>query len=329
MNDWQEFIQSQSIDPQDDEYICAADELGLLLVNGEDASSFLQNQLSNDIDLIDENCFQLSAYSTPRGRMLGIFRIVKIENGYILIMPISILPTVLQRLQMFIIRARVTLADASAHFSRFAIQSGQQSVIRNTMLPDEPGKVIQTDSLISLHLGEVNHLSRFLLLDLSIDELKSIWKTFSALLPVNDFKNWRLSEIKAGIPVIYPETSEEFVAQMSNLNLLDGINFRKGCYPGQEIIARMQYLGKLKRRMFLAQLGTDNCPEAGDDMTTQGSQVADGSGKIVDAIIDQHGQCFCLFIAQIAKTSSQKLQLLKQPEIKIQLLDLPYHIEEG
>ncbi len=328
MNDWQEFIQSQTIDPQDDEYMCDADKLGLILVNGEDASSFLQNQLSNDINLIDENSFQLSAYSTPKGRMLGIFRIVKIENGYILVMPISILPIVLQRLQMFVIQARVTLADASAHFSRFAIQSNQESVIDNIMLPREPGKVFQTDSLISLHLGEVNGLSRFLLLDLSVDEAKSIWHTFSALLPVNDFKSWRLSEIKAGIPVIYPETTEEFVAQMSNLNLLGGVNFKKGCYPGQEIVARMQYLGKLKRRMFLAQLDSNICAEAGDDLVTQGKQIADGSGKVVDAILDQHGQCFCLFIAQIAKTKAQQLQLLTQPEVKIRLLDLPYPVEE-
>ena len=329
MNDWQEFIQSQTIDQQDDEYICDADGLGLILINGEDASSFLQNQLSNDINLIDGNSFQLSAYSTPKGRMLGIFRIVKIENGYILIMPISILPAVLQRLQMFVIQTQVTLADASAHFSRFAIQSSQQTVIDNIMLPREPGKVFQTDSLISLHLGEINNLSRYLLLDLSADEAKSIWQTFNALLPVNDFKNWRLSEIKAGIPVIYPETSEEFVAQMSNLNLLGGVNFRKGCYPGQEIVARMQYLGKLKRRMFLAQLNSDICPEAGDDLVTRGNQIADGSGKIVDAITDQHGRCFCLFIAQIAKTNAQQLQLLKQPEVKIQILDLPYPIEEA
>ncbi len=328
MNDWQNFIQSQSLDPQGDEYICDADRLGLILVNGEDAGNFLQNQLSNDINLIDNNSYQLSAYSTPKGRMLGIFRIVKIENGYVLIMPASILPAVLQRLQMFVIQAKVTLADASAYFSRFAIQSDQQAVTDSILLPREPGKVFQSDSLISLHLGEVNNLSRFLLLDLSIDEAKSAWKSFNDRLPVNDFNNWRLSEIKAGIPVIYPETAEQFVAQMSNLNLLGGVNFKKGCYPGQEIVARMQYLGKLKRRMFLAQIESDTCPEAGDELVSRGCQIADGNGKVVDAMKDRHGRCFCLFIAQIAKTNAQQLQLLKQPGAIIQLLDLPYPLEQ-
>lgn len=328
MNDWQAFTQAQSAQFQDSEYICDASELGLILVNGEDATSFLQNQFSNDINSIDENCFQLSSYSTPKGRMLGIFRIVKIETGYILIMPMSILPNVMQRLQMFVVKAKVTLADASAHFASFAIQTAQQSIIENIMLPREPGKVFQSDSLISLNLGEVDGQSRFLLLDLSVDEAKSIWTNFNELLNVSPFDSWRLSDIKAGMPVIYPPTSEEFVAQMSNLNLLGGVNFKKGCYPGQEIVARMQYLGKLKRRMFLAQLSTDNSPEPGDDLVSQGKEIADGSGKVVDAVIDPQGRCFCLFIGQIKKVTGQQLQLLKQPDIKIQLLELPYPVEE-
>ena len=237
--------------------------------------------------------------------MLGIFRVVKIETGYILIMPISILPAILQRLQMFIVQSKVTLADASTYFSRFAIQSGQQTILDHIMLPREPAQVFQSDSLISLHLGEVmgevNRQSRFLLLDLSFDQAKSTWQSLSQSLQISSFESWRLAEIKAGVPVISPASAEQFVAQMSNLDLLDGINFKKGCYPGQEIVARMQYLGKLKRRMFLVQLNTDICPEAGDDLVSLNSDVADGSGKVVDAVMDQHGQCFCLLIAQIKK----------------------------
>jgi len=324
MNDWQVFTQSQSAEFYRDNYICNASELGLILVNGEDATDFLQNQLSNDINLINENSFQLSTYSTPKGRMLGIFRVVKIENGFILILPQSILSNVLQRLQMYVIQARVALADASKHFARFSIQSDQQIVIDNIMLPREPGQVFQSDSLISLHIGKVHNQSRYLLLDLSMDEAQIIWKTFSQSLNVSNFKSWRLSENKAGIPVIYPQTSEEFVAQMANLNSLGGINFKKGCYPGQEIVARMQYLGKLKRRMFLAQLNTEICPEAGDDLVSQGNHIADGSGKVVDAIIDPDGQCFCLFIARINKAKNRQLRLLKQPLVEINLCDLPY-----
>ena len=326
MSDWQQFIQSQNIQTKDAEYICDASDLGLILVNGSDAESFLQNQLSNDISLIDENSFQLSSYSTPKGRMLGIFRVVKIENGYLLIMPGSILPAILQRLQMYVVQAQVTLADASAYFTRFSIQSQQVSVTDNIVLPREPGKVFQSDSLISLHLGLVEQQARYLILDLNMDEAKSVWNRFAEQLSISHFDSWRLSEIKAGIPVIYPATSEQFVAQMANLNRLNGVNFKKGCYPGQEIVARMQYLGTLKRRMFLAEIRTDECPLAGDDLVVSGSDSADGSGKVVDAVFAQNGKCYCLFIAQIKKAEANQLILLQQPDSEIRLLDLPYSI---
>lgn len=326
MNEWQEFIQSQQISRSDDDYICDASQLGLILVNGEDAEDFLQNQLSNDISLIDQNSFQLSSYSTPKGRMLGIFRVVKIENGYLLIMPESILANVLQRLQMYVVQSKVVLADASEYFARFAIQSEKISVIDNIVLPREPNKVFQSDSLISLHLGFNNQQARYLVLDLSVDEAKSVWKTFATELDISQFDSWRLSEIRAGIPVIYPQTSEEFVAQMANLNLVNGVNFKKGCYPGQEIVARMQYLGKLKRRMFLAQIDTEKCPSAGDDLVALESDTVDGSGKIVDAVMDRDRHCYVLLVAQIKKAENSQLKLINNPDAEIRLLELPYPI---
>jgi folate-binding protein YgfZ len=326
MSEWQQFIQSQNIQSSNEEYICDASDLGLILVSGDDAESFLQNQLSNDISLIDEKSFQLSSYSTPKGRMLGIFRIVKIENGYLLILPGSILPAILQRLQIYVVQAQVTLADASAYFMRFSIQSQKVSVTDNIVLPREPGKVFQSDSLISLHLGFVEEQERYLILDLNLDEAKSVWNTFTEQLSISHFDSWRLSEIKAGIPVIYPDTSEQFVAQMANLNRLNGVNFKKGCYPGQEIVARMQYLGTLKRRMFLAELETTECPQPGDDLVVAGSDTADGSGKVVDAVFAENGDCYFLFIAQIKKAEANQLKLLRQPHSEIKLLALPYSI---
>ena len=326
MSDWSSFIGTQSIEITDENYICDASELGLILVTGDDADSFLQNQLSSDINEIDGNRFQLSSYSTPKGRMLAVFRIVKIDNGYILILPASLVEATLQRLAMFVLRANVTLADASGHFTRFAIQTDSKDILDNKLLPAVENGVVQSDSLIALNLGQVENQQRYLLMTLSVDEAISLWQSFSAQLQASDFSAWRLSEIKAGVPVIYPQTSEEFVAQMANLNLLGGVNFKKGCYPGQEIVARMQYLGKLKRRMFLSQLDTDTCPEPGDDLVGMGVENVDGSGKIVDAIIDKAGHCYCLFVAQIKKAENSNLQLLKQPQTAISLLDLPYPV---
>ena len=114
---------------------------------------------------------------------------------------------------------------------------------------------------------------------------------------------------------------------MANLTALDGVSFKKGCYPGQEIVARMQYLGKLKRRMFLAKIDTGQLPRPGDDLVAVGKQAADGSGKVVDAAFDRHGTCYCLYIAQIARAEAGELRLLAQPDSQIENQALPYALE--
>ncbi|MDH5355018.1 MAG: folate-binding protein [Gammaproteobacteria bacterium] len=329
MSDWQAFIESQPKQQQDGNFICDASDLGLILVTGDDAKNFLQNQFSNDIAEIDQNHFQLSSYSSPKGRMLAIFRIVQIDNGYLLICPSALLSKLIPLLQMYVVHSQVSLADASAHFSRLAIMTDQAGVIEQGYLPKNEGEVRQSDSLIALNLGKLDGEARFLLLSLVQDEAITIWNQLCESLQTSSFDSWRLSEIKAGIPVIYPETSEEFVAQMANLNLLGGVNFKKGCYPGQEIVARMQYLGKLKRRMFLARIETNECPAPGDDLVGNSTGgAADGSGKIVEAVLDHQGHCYCLYIAQIKKALDNSLRLLKQPEAKFLPLNLPYPLAD-
>jgi hypothetical protein len=324
MKDWQTFVETQAAAIETSSFICDASELGLILVTGEDAESFLQNQLSNDISHIDENRFQLSSYSTPKGRLLAIFQIVQISNGYLLITPLSLVESLLQRLQMFVIQAKVSLANASDHFARFALQTDISKVTQHPLLAQQEGQVSQGDIVISLQLNGVNNENRYLVLCLSFDEAKSLWEEFSRHLRVASFDAWRLSEIKAGMPVIYPQTSEDFVLQMSNLDLLDGVSFKKGCYPGQEIVARMHYLGKLKRRMFLTTLETDLCPAAGDEIISKGAESADGSGKVVDAVSDGNGLCYCLYVAQIKKAANNELCLLDQPQVELTPVELPY-----
>ena len=167
------------------------------------------------------------------------------------------------------------------------------------------------------------------MLCLSADEAIDLWRDFAEHLTVAGFQAWHLADVKAGIPAIYPDTSEEFVLQMANLNALDGVSFKKGCYPGQEIVARMQYLGKLKRRMFLAQLETDTLPRPGDELVASGKQEADGSGMVVDAEFDHNGLAHCLYIAQINKAENGELKLLRQPQTAINNVDLPYPVENS
>ncbi len=329
MNPWQEFEAKNSDVQATEDFVCAADEFGLILVNGEDAGDFLQNQLSNDIEFIDESRYQLSSYSTPKGRLVGIFRIIRISNGYILLTARSMVQPLLERLFKYIVQAKVTLADASDYFARIAIQTDNAAILQNPLFPDAPGKVLQNESVISLQLEPLAEQKRFLLMCLAPEEAINLWQEFSTSLQVAGFCALRLSEIKAGIPVIYPQTSEEFVLQMANLGVLDGVSFKKGCYPGQEIVARMEYLGKLKRRMFLAQLDTSRLPLPGDALVAEGKTEVDGSGIVVDAQFDQQGVCHCLYIAQIAKAEAGKLRLLTQAEIQPVNMDLPYSINSS
>ncbi len=327
MKEWQHFVAEQVRAQSDNEYICSADSIGLILVTGQDAKDFLQNQLSNDIQHLDESNFQISSYSTPKGRLLGVFRVVQISNGYLLVTAREMVLPLLQRLHHFIVQAQVNLADASDHFARIAIQSSNPQVIAHPLLPQAQDQTLQNDSVVALQLDQLNGQNRYLLFCLAAAEAIELWQGFCRDLPPTASSRWQFSEILAGIPTVYPATAESFVLQMANLGLLDGVSFKKGCYPGQEIVARMQYLGTLKRRMFLAQINTARLPQPGDQLVVKGKQVADGSGVIVDAAFDQDGLCHCLYIAQIGKAKAGDLILLAQPEALLTDLALPYSAE--
>ena len=324
MKQWQDFIAAQPDTLTEENFICDASALGLILVTGDDAPHFLQNQLSNDIDLIDESSHQLSAYSTPKGRMLGVFRVIRVSNGYILVTARATVPSLLERLYFYVLQSQVNLADASDHFARFALQTDSAALAGHPLLAGEPGRTLQNDSLISIQLEPLGSQRRYLVLCLDGGEAIGLWREFAEQIEPAGFRAWRLADIRAGIPSIYPETAEAFVLQMANLTALGGVSFRKGCYPGQEIVARMQYLGKLKRRMFLARIETAQLPQPGDEMVAKDRQAADGSGKVVDAAFDRTGLCHCLYIARIDKAEAGELRLLSQPDSRIENRDLPY-----
>ena len=327
MKQWQEFAARHSDNIAAENFICSADDLGLILVTGEDAREFLQNQLSNDIDKIDETRSQLSSYSTPKGRMLGVFRVLQISNGYLLITTQSMVMPLLERLYHFFVKARVSMADASDYFARFAIQTDLDAVITHPLLAPAPDSTFQNDSVVSVQLPPLAAQRRYLVLCLSADEAIELWQEFAKRLEVASYAAWHLADIKSGLPAVYPATAEEFVLQMANLNALNGVSFKKGCYPGQEIVARMQYLGKLKRRMFLAELESEQLPQPGDPLVVTGKQEADGSGMVVDAAVDADGLVHCLYIAQIARAESGDLSLLNQPQTSIKNVDLPYSLD--
>ena len=265
-SDWKSFLTEAGAEFQDDKLLhfgnparerevalsglvfADLDYLGVIAVEGADAGDFLQAQLSNDINHCDENSSQLSAYCTPKGRILGLMRIFRQGDSYYLRLPADTLEAVLLRLRMYVLRAEVTLEDVSDNFYCIGV-SGADAVdeIRSAggEAPTEDNQVLHTDRLTIIKVPGV--AARFEVYTGSMEAARACWDSLNVQGAPVGSPAWRLLEIQAGIPTIFAASSELFVPQMVNLQLVDGVSFKKGCYPGQEIVARMQYLGTLKR----------------------------------------------------------------------------------
>lgn len=226
--------------------------LGVLRFTGADAVQFLQGQLSNDTQRLADHIALLAAYSSAQGRVLALIYLLPHTSGVLGILPREILKPTLERMSKFILRAKVRIEDLSDSLA----VAGQFGAPR-------PTGYVERDGVGTAPVGH--------------DSTRSwIVGTADARTPsIEDA--WRLADIRAGLPQIYAATSEVFVAQMLNLDLLDGISFTKGCYTGQEIIARTQHLGRIKRRLFRLQL------PAGDWAIGQPVNLVDGrQGRLIE-----------------------------------------------
>ena len=203
--------------------------LNLMQVSGDDALNFLQGQLSNDLNSLKDN-WQWQGYCTPKGRLFALFQAWKDHDNFYFLVDKDIAESTLKRLRMYVLRSKVE------------ISLREDVNIVADLDPENP----RDEGLVSIE-GQ-QHKLHFNSRDLIIDFSQS-------LQAAPGFDHWDLC-IEEGKPHLHVETQEEFVPQMMNLDLLDGINFKKGCYTGQEIVARMHYLGKLKQRMFV--LESDN-----------------------------------------------------------------------
>jgi folate-binding protein YgfZ len=242
------------------------DELGVIAVEGADAASFLHAQLTNDVAHLDTRRLQLNGYCSAKGRLYAVFNNWRDADAIYLQLPREILPAVMRRLSMFVLRAKAKLRDASGEWANMAvIGPGSSAALARIAaeLPDagssaplaDGGRVARIP--VSPQVGE-----RFLLLaraPVSTELLDAL----AALKKVPSGVYW-WTQVDAAIPSVFAATSEKFVPQMINLEVLGGVNFRKGCYPGQEVVARSQYLGKLRRRMQIGH--TDAVACAGADV---------------------------------------------------------------
>jgi hypothetical protein len=300
---------------------------GVIAVHGTDAADFLQSQLSNDIRKLDVRGSQLSAFCTPKGRMLGLMRIFRTDDSYYLRLPADTLEPVLQRLRMYVLRAQVTLEDVSDNFLRIGVSGEAAPSELQAALGTCPGTVNAV-----AHQGDYSVLRvpgvlpRFELYARSLQAARHCWDALNVRgAPVGE-PVWRLLEILAGLPSVYAATRERFVPQMVNLQLVDGVSFRKGCYPGQEIVARMQYLGTLKRRMYVGQIARDAPVSPGAELYS-GQDDSQPVGRIVDAQPHPDGGQLALAVLQIASADAADAFLGSPTGPAFRLLRLPYPFE--
>ena len=297
-------------------------ELGAIRVEGPDALPFLQSQLTNDVERLGADAFQLNGYCTVKGRLLATFHQWRDADAVLLQLPAEILAALQRRLSMFVLRSKVKMSDHSARVASHGLLGpGAADALRAAALPvpDAPGSSLHQDGIrISRLRPAPRAQERFLL---SVDSEASLPV---ALADVGRVASdvWWWSEIDAAVPTVFAATQEKFVPQMINFEVLGGVDFRKGCYPGQEIVARSQYLGKLRRRMRPAHADTDDPPAAGADVvhSVDGQAV----GTVVMSARAPGGGCDLLFEAPVERIDAGSLHLDGPTGALLHVRPLPY-----
>lgn len=273
--------------------------MGLICFSGEESLTFLQNQLSSDVRELSHHKAQYSSYSTPKGRVLASFLMWQYQQQYYLQLDPVLLPGIQKRLSMYILRSKTQASDVTTLWGKFGL-AGQN--IRPTVekalgvtAPQDMGMETLPDATLIISLPG----DRFEVIT-PIAQAPALWQKFVAAGCVEAGDPiWQLSEIRALVPWVTQAVQEEFVPQMLNLDLIGGISFNKGCYPGQEIVARTQYLGKLKRRMFYATVNSDVPIHIGTDVFSP-EMNGQSSGKIINAAPSPAGGQEVLVVAQIS-----------------------------
>jgi folate-binding protein YgfZ len=338
---WKNFLQSQGAVIEDSavlnygdpaaERAAAADgtivadlsQLGVIAFRGEDTASFLQGQLTNDIRALHADTAQWNGYCSPKGRLLGNFLMWRQGEDYCLQLSGDILPGVLKRLSMFILRAKVQARDASDETARLVVAGPQAQVAVNAAMGAMP------DAAMRAATGEAGQVIRVgddkFVLSIAPERAAAVWQILCQSATPVGAPVWDWLRLNAGIPMIVAATQEQFVPQMVNLEAIGGVSFQKGCYPGQEIVARSQYLGKLKRRMFLAHVDAEAAP--GDSLYSA-DMDGQATGTVVNAAPAPSGGFDLLAVAQIESANAQTLHLKSVGGATLSLKPLPYALPE-
>lgn len=292
----------------------ALEDLGAVRITGPDAVAFLQGQVSNDVTRLGPEHALLAGYHNPQGRTLALLRLVALGEGDVLaLLPNELAAPVSARLAKYVLRAKVRVTDASAAWQIFALANGSD-------LPQGEPTDVAPEALSPPQVGAVRRLDgrRFLTIDTRPLRRLEIAAREGASAPADPAarEHWRLLDVRAALPQVYRATSELFVAQMLNLDALEAIDFDKGCYTGQEVIARAHYRGRVKRRAqrFRSREALKLAP-------ADTGVLPDGRAfTVVDAAALPDGRCEFLAVAPLAAGSEST----GAPSLEADALEMPY-----
>ena len=337
--DWQDFLAAQGAQIQDGvvnhfgdaaaerlaardgTVLCDLSQFGTLRVSGEDAQTLLQNLLSNDIREAGKTRAQLSSLNSPKGRMLATMLVWRAGDDYLLQLPRALCEPIRKKLGMYVLRAKVKITDASDEIVSLGLSGADAQQILHARFGELPQLPL---GCIGIEQGSLIRISdtRFQI-NAAVQQAQMLWAELSTGARPTGSGCWDWLNIRSGIPVILPQTQEQFVAQMANLDLINGVSFKKGCYPGQEIVARTQYLGKLKRRMYLAHIDSDGSPQAGDELFSADME-GQASGMLANAAAAPAGGYDVLAVLQSSSRETQTVHWKSLQGAALQFLPLPY-----
>jgi len=304
----------------DSAFFCPLSHEGVLAVRGSDAAKFLQGQLTCNLNYLSDTQASLGARCTQKGRMQSSFRILLQGDGVLLAMASELLEPQLADLKKYAVFSKSKLTDESAAWVRFGLMNADPALTELGLeLPAETDSVVRNDTLIAIRVSPGRAE-----LWVPAEQGDAVRNQLAATLEQTDLNEWLLGQIRAGIGQVMPQTRELFIPQMLNLQAVGGVSFKKGCYTGQEIVARMQYLGKLKRRLYRLSLATSEMPAPGTPLFSPSHNSSIGE-VVIAAKADQTVELLAVLQAEAADSEDVHLGALEGPHL--QLLDLPYTLD--
>jgi folate-binding protein YgfZ len=302
-------------------------QFGVIDVTGDDAATFLHSQLTNDTQHLDAANARLAGYCSPKGRLLASFLTWRTGETIRLLVSKEIQPAVQKRLSMFVLRAKAKLVDASADLAVVALAGDVRPALSHVFDAIPDGVHVQVDGPAGslIHVPDAAGRLRYLWIGPKAD--------VEARLPLLEGKLARVSpavwdwlDIRAGEPRITRPVVEQFVPQMINFDVLGGVNFRKGCYPGQEVVARSQYRGTIKRRTSLANVAGELANVAAGAELFHSDDPGQPCGMVVNAASAPEGGIDMLVEIKLAALETGSVHLGAADGPALAFLPLPYSL---